>query len=221
METELLIRTFPKLYHMAHVDAWEGVRRHGLLSTSALLDLFEINGAEREQIESHRRPQNVLVRHAVHGTAVIRDNIPMDDRGLTRALIGLTPREWYQILNKRVFFWLTPERLTTLLSAGAYRGRDHCVLTIDTRGLVARHEKEISLSSMNSGCTKPYPHPRGKDLFQRIADYPFEHFRRKKGGARKAVVELAVDYAVPDIMDFVESVQIQNEAGVARQIWPR
>jgi hypothetical protein len=219
METELLVRTFPKLYHMAHVDSWDGIRRHGLLSTSALLDLFEVNGAERERIESFRRTRSVQIEHRVHGTAVIRDNIPMDDRGLDRALIGVTPTEWYELLNNKVFFWLTEERLTTLLSAGAYRGRDHCVLTLNAHSLIQRHEQRISLSPMNSGCTKPYPHARDRNLFQRIADYPFEHFRRKKGGPRKAVVELAVDHAVPDIVNFVELVTIRNEAGIVREVW--
>lgn len=221
METELLIRTFPKLYHMAHADSWDGIRKHGLRSTSALLDLFEINGAERQRIESLRRPKSVVIEHRVHGRAVIRDNIPMDDRGLERALTGITPKEWYELLNRKVFFWLTEERLSTLLSAGAYRGREHCVLSIDTRALVERHERNISLSSMNSGCTKPFPHPRDRNLFQRIVEYPFEHFRRKKGGLRKAVVELTVDYMVPDLAEFVEVVTIRNETGVVKQLWHR
>jgi hypothetical protein len=219
METELLIRTFPKLYHMAHVDSWDGIQKHGLRSTSALLDLFEINGAERQRIESLRRPKSVVIEHRVHGRAVVRDNIPMDDRGLERALTGITPKEWYELLNKKVFFWLTEERLSTLLSAGAYRGREHCVLTIDSQSLIERHERNISLSSMNSGCTKPYPHPRDRNLFQSIAQYPFEHFRRKKGGPRKAVVELTVDYAIPDITDFIQLVTIRNETGVVKKIF--
>jgi hypothetical protein len=32
---------------MAEVDSWPSIRHHGLLSTSALLELFEMTGAER------------------------------------------------------------------------------------------------------------------------------------------------------------------------------
>jgi len=221
MDPELLIRTFPRLYHMAHVDAWDGICRHGLLSTCALLDLFEINGAHRHQIEMCQRKRCVIIEHPVYGRAVIRDNMPMDDIGLRRALKGMTPSEWYRLLNGKVFFWLTEERLAKLLSAGAYRSSEHCVLTINTRSLVERHADKVWLCPMNSGCTKPFPHPRSIDIFRRIADYPFDHWRRRKGGARKAIVELAVDGAVSDITALVEAVAVQNQKGVLREVWSR
>jgi len=50
MDPELLIKTFPRLYHMADRDAWPSIQRHGLLSTTALLDLFEIHGAQRKAL---------------------------------------------------------------------------------------------------------------------------------------------------------------------------
>ena len=31
-----------RLYHMADNASWKGLHRHGLLSTEALLDLFEV-----------------------------------------------------------------------------------------------------------------------------------------------------------------------------------
>ena len=42
MEIERLISRYPTLYHMAEDGSWESIQRHGLLSTSALLDRFEI-----------------------------------------------------------------------------------------------------------------------------------------------------------------------------------
>ncbi len=42
MRTEDLITQFPQHYHMAEAGTWEGIRRYGLLSTTALLDAFEI-----------------------------------------------------------------------------------------------------------------------------------------------------------------------------------
>jgi hypothetical protein len=58
---------------------------------------------------------------------------------------------------------------------------------------------------MNSGCTRPYPHPRGKRTFLRISDYPYAARRTKTIRGERAV-ELAVDYAIPDIQRFVKRV---------------
>jgi hypothetical protein len=210
MDVSELIATFPRLYHMAHADAWPGIQKHGLLSTAALLDLFEIREALRHQIESCRRPEFVALEHANHGRAVIRDNKPMDDAGLRRALTGATPEIWYKLLNQKVFFWVTEQRLTTLLNARAYKKSNHCVLTIDSAPLIRAYADKIWLCPMNSGCTKPVPHPRSLGTFSRIPVYPFEAWTKKRSGATKAVVELAVDYAIPDIGNFVLSAELRN-----------
>ena len=39
-----LAATYPKLYHVTSEGSWQGIQRHGLLSTKALLDLFGIDG---------------------------------------------------------------------------------------------------------------------------------------------------------------------------------
>jgi hypothetical protein len=218
MDISELITTFPRLYHMAHANAWPGIQKHGLLSTAALLDLFHIAGEQRYQIESCRRPELVTVEHPEHGNAVIRDNKPMDDAGLKRALTGATPEAWYKLLNLKVFFWLTEERLQKLLGAGPYKNDNHCVLTINSELLISAYESKIWLCPMNSGCTKPFPHPRNPDTFSRISDYPFEMWKKKRAGAAKAVVELAVDYAVPDVSQFVELAELRNSKRIIRRL---
>jgi hypothetical protein len=199
-----LITRYPRLYHMAEADTWDSIRTNGLLSTSALLDLYEIEGTQRYAIESEHRPESIPISHPVYGTAVIRDQKPMSDGGLLRCLRDVTPKEWYETLNRRVFFWLTRERLLTLLNAKPYRNQKHCVLTIDTVLMLERHVDEITLAPLNSGCTKPYPHPRGSDTFLPLREYPYES-RRKKGDY-SAIVELTVDYKVPDIVDLTVKV---------------
>src|SRR5215208_2327651 len=112
MQAAELIARYPRLYHMAEDGSWDAIRRHGLLSTRALLDLFEIRGAERDALYSRHRPSGTTVHHPVHGTAVIRDQKPMSDSKVATALGGsMTPREWYELLNDRVFFWLSEDRL--------------------------------------------------------------------------------------------------------------
>lgn len=209
MEPKLLIEKFPRLFHMADKDAWPSIQRHGLLSTTALLDLFAVNGARRKALESAHRPECVTIHHPKHGTAVIRDQKPMDDKGLTRCLNGITPTEWYELLNRRTFFWLTEERLERLLGAGAYRNKQHCVLTLETRPLVERHLDRITLSPMNSGCTKPMPHPRGRDCFRPVREYPYDEWAKKRR-KQDGVVELVVDYSVPDVAEMVLTVEIRQ-----------
>ncbi len=182
---------------MSEDGSWESVRRSGLLSTSALLDKFEIKGERRFAIESSRRPETVSIKHPKYGPAIIRDNKPMQEKALQRCLIGVSPREWYEHLNRRVFFWVEWGRLLKLLGARAYRNRPHLVLEVDASALLRRHADRVTLSPINSGATFAMnPAPRGPDTFRRLADHPDD----------RPVVELAVDYAVPDIADFTISV---------------
>ncbi len=197
---------------MAEQGSWPSIRERGLLSTSALLDLYGIEGQERSKIERQRRPTGVTLSAAGFPPAVIRDQIPMTDGGLRRCLPkDITPADWYQLLNSKVFFWLTPQRLVTLLNADEYRNKPHDVIEVDTRGLVAAYRKVIWLCPMNSGCTKPFPHPRDDKTFRRIADYPYSQRRRKKKKGER-VVELSVDYSIPDIQRFVtHAIEMQGK----------
>src|SRR5580700_3745553 len=114
---EELAATYPLLYHMADAESWPSIQKHGLLSTSSLLDLFGISGKERRDIESTRRPNSVEITSPKYGRAVVRDQKPLSESKLAKSLSGCTVPEWYRLLNKRVFFWLTKSRLQTLLSA--------------------------------------------------------------------------------------------------------
>jgi hypothetical protein len=197
LELERLISRHPTLYHMAEDESWESIRRHGLLSTSALLDRFEVEGEARYAIESTRRPEIVRVEHPEHGVALVRDNKPMQEKSLEKCLVEMTPREWYEHLNRRVFFWVEWKRLLRLLDARAYKDRPHLVLEVDTAELLDRHAERVTLSPINSGATFAMsPASRGQGTFRRVADHPED----------KPIVELSVDYAVPDIADFVISV---------------
>ena len=190
---------------MAEAGSWPSIKRHGLLSTSALLDLFEVDGAEREAIESRRRAAMVPIHHPRHGTVWIRDNLPINVTVLRRTLVGMTEAEYYRLLNGRVFFWLRRQRLEKLLSARAYRDRHHDVLEIDTAILVERYGGAVELSHLNSGAVHAGAnYPRGVGTFLPIEDYPWR--QRLKVNSAEPVVELTVPYAVPDIAEMAVSV---------------
>lgn len=220
MDVAELVETYPRLFHMAESGSWPGIQRHGLLSTSALLDLFEVDGDLRTALESTRRPESVTITHPVHGTAVVRDQIPLREGPLAQCLVGMTPVEWYRELNRRVFFWLSEERVSGLLRGRAYRGRPHDVLTVDAASLVAAHEDEITLAPINTGSTIYNPRPRGVGTFLAITDYPFDDWRRRRS-RRTAVAELAVIGGVPDIVDHALIVESRQGDEVLETLWQR
>ncbi len=205
-EVEELLADCPTLYHMAERGSWPSIGTLGLLSTSALLDSYEVSGARRHEIEAQRRPSSVTLGKFGRAKAVVRDQLPMDDKGLERCLLDeISPEAWYRVLNSKVFFWLTRERLVRLLNAGTYQAQEHDVLELDSRALIEAHADQIWFCPMNSGCTKPFPHPRGRSTFLRIADYPYAQWKSKRRRGER-VVELAVDYAVPDVRKYVKRV---------------
>lgn len=211
---------YPRLYHMAEAGVWPSVEKHGLLSTSALLDLFEVNGDQRRRIQSEHRSESVHITHPRHGTAVIRDQKPMRESALRKCLRGMTPQQWYEMLNDRTFFWVTAERVQTLLNARAYRDRKHTVITVETAPLVAKYADRMFLSPINSGSTIYNPQERGSETFRPFSRYPFEE-RRKLRGLRNAVAEAAVIYAVPDLRDFTLRVEHRKGDSVLRVVYSR
>jgi hypothetical protein len=206
IELDELLKDCPTLFHMAEEGAWESIAENGLLSTTALLDRFGIEGDERQAIEACHRPEPVDIMEGGRLAARVRDQIPMSDNGLIRALPDhLSPRDWYKILNAKVFFWLNQGRLNRLLNAKTYRTQFHDVLEVDAKSFVGSYRDKVWLCPINSGCTKPYPHPRDESAFQRIDAYPYATWRKKRSVGER-VVELAVDYSIPDIRAFTNRV---------------
>lgn len=210
MTPQELVARYPQLFHMAELDSWPSIQRHGLLSTTALLDLFEIGGNERLRLESRWRPTSQSISHPLHGKAVLRDQKPMPPQKLSTCLDGLSPQEWYELLNGKTFFWAERRRLQTLLNAWAYRNEAHCVLTVDHHGLIKRHGTRASLSAINSGFVYSGA-TRGRFTFKPIAEFP-NHQR---------VWEVAVEYSVPDLADFVIRVEDWKRDARLRVIWER
>jgi hypothetical protein len=214
-----LIDIFPRLYHVTDGGAWPSVRTQGLLSTSALLDLYGVQGPARSAFESERRPTGMILKGDGLPDALLRDQSPMSEKALIGCLDGMTPREWYRSLNAKVFFWTSMQRLQRLLTAKAGRDVAQLVLTVDTRSLVTTHRDRVLLSGMNAGSTIRRPLLRGPRTFLPIADFPYEERRRTRSPS-DALVEFVVEGAVPDIMDHLVAVE---EIGPDRrvEVWRR
>jgi hypothetical protein len=199
-----LAKLYPRLYHMAEEGSWVSIQKHGLLSTTALLDLFEVPVEQRRALEAQRRLDSVPIHHPVHGTAWIRDNKPINETVLRRTLEGMTEEQFYRTLNSRVFFWVAIDRLDRLRKAPPYRNRRHDILELDTAALLKRHHERVELCHLNSGAVHPAAkYPRGAGTFAPIESY---QYGERKRVSNEPLVEVTVLYAVPDVRDFVISV---------------
>ena len=176
-----LATTYPRLYHITHEGSWPGIKERGLLSTEALLNLYGINGELRDSILSTHRPNCVAIEHQDYGRAIIRDQQPLIEARLRSVLQdGLSPRDWYILLNSKVFFWVSKERVERLRTARAYKSLRQTLIIVDTAKLLERHAERVTLCPINSGATRPMAWPRGKSSFLSIEHYPFDEFRRKE-----------------------------------------
>jgi hypothetical protein len=203
MNVDQLAARYPRLYHMAEADTWPAIKANGLMSTSAALDYHAIGGLQRSALEAGHRPEKVQLGKG-QGAIILRDQKPMPPERLARGLRdGITPTDWYKLLNAKVFMWAEEHRLLGLLNARQYRNLEHDVLTIDTASLLAEHAADIWLCHMNSGNTFPIPHHQGATTFRRILDYPI----KANGSPQKEVVEVVVDYHVPHISKHVTEVR--------------
>ena len=194
---------------MAEDGSWPSIQKHGLLSTSALLTLYGISGIERERIESDWRPKKLPISCEGLEDAVIRDQIPMPPDKLEKCLTNMTPKEWYRLVNRKVFFWTTRKSLEIFLAAKEYKNCPQLVITVNTRLLLELYASQVTLSSINSGSTyydpNRYnrPHDRGRETFKRMSEYNAPY-----------IAELAVEEGITDI----EGIAISVERWIAHRI---
>jgi hypothetical protein len=71
-----LLRLYPKLFHMAADGSWPSIERHGLLSTAAVLDRWEVSPETSKRLLTERRDESEVLEHPEHGIAIVRDQNP-------------------------------------------------------------------------------------------------------------------------------------------------
>jgi hypothetical protein len=200
-------RRITRVFHLAEAANWPSIGRHGVLSTQALLDLADVRGSERSRIERRQRQQSMTLPNG----AIVRDQSPMPPAALARCLRGPTPSQWYVLLNSKVFFWVDPERLDRQRRAC---GGPQVVLVIDADALLARYGDSASVTPINTGNARRHPALRGACTFVPYAAWSGAGWESETSalGTRPRSrshppAELAIEYAVPDVMDFVRDVR--------------
>jgi hypothetical protein len=191
------------VFHLAEADNWPSIQKHGLLCATALLGLAGNTEADRQRVARHRATRTVL-----SNGAVVRDQTPMPPAALRSCLHGMTPDEWYALLNSKVFFWADVERLNRHLHA--CRRHPQVVMVIEAATLLSRYNTRAAVSPFNTGNARRRPASRGHATFVPYLTWCETGWQHEAAGLgmrprsrSHRPAELTVDGAVPDVMDFV------------------
>lgn len=192
MDAAEFTRRHPRLFHLAHADAWPSLHEHGLLSLRSLVQRSGLPEDEQEGLLTRHRPASVPVEVPGFASVVVRDQGPLNMAKLSACLTGgMTPAEWLALLNSMVFLFPSEATLATLY--GKYREDPVTVVELDSRSLVAEYGSLIRLASINTGATVYVAAKRGTDTFRGIAQFD----------AKKQVKEVAVLDGIPDLRSYV------------------
>ena len=215
-----LIDLCPRLYHVTAVNNWDPILKHGLLPVSALLKRFEVCDGQHNRRERQHRKDDETLEHPVHGRAIIRHQKPLKQSMLHKCLLDdLSPEDWYQILNQRVFFWPNCERVETFLKTREHQSKHHLLIVVRTDRLIVDYGDRIELSPINSGATRSIEHKRGRGTFAALGDYDFEGWRKKRRSRKKAVAEVTVRGAVERLTSIATSAVCLDPRGTREVIW--
>ncbi|GAB3427555.1 hypothetical protein NX773_14410 [Massilia solisilvae] len=187
-------------YHLVDIRNLKSIQAHGLLSTQRLVELS--TNVNRSMLRQHR-PEEM---HLDFG-AFIRDQSTMQRKSIERALrSGVTPEDWFELLNSKVFFWLDLDSLNC--HRAACKNQKQVVLAIDVRRMLDEYAPLASVSPINSGHAMRSAAPRNLSTF-----VPYEKWvesgwdsEQVPGISRRGSLwpaELAITGQIPDIARFV------------------
>lgn len=173
IDLKLLSQKRPFLYHLTSKSNLPAIMSSkALLSASVLLE--QADGQGVTSYLRFRRANHLPIE--IKGRRVlIRDQRPLSDKALQKCLEdGLTPEDYYELLNDRVFLWATVSRLCR--HHDRYRSEDPVLLRFPTAQLL-RLNADVEFSRINSGATRANSYlggiapPRGRATFQHARDY--------------------------------------------------
>lgn len=169
--------------------------------------LMAASGSAGDNAPRRHRPTAQRLASGV----LIRNQKPMPPAALARCLKGgLKPDDWFELLNSKVFFWLDIERLNR--QRNACKDAPQIALVIDAQRLLSLYAAVASVAPINTGNAMRAAAPRNRTTFvpyERWVEDGWVHEKIPGVPQRPAShhpVELTIDGAVPEIMDFVVSV---------------
>jgi hypothetical protein len=188
------------VFHMVDQANWQSVAQRGLLSASMLIDeLPDIE--QRADLKRRFRPSTLVLQTGCR----LRDQRPMPPACLARCLDQpLQPADWYALVNDRVFFWASAERLQR--HHAACLDRAQVILAIDTEQLMAQHADEAEVTAFNTGNARRLPAKRGNRSFVPYRSWLENAWQEEQAFGRPPrppahrPIELVVRHAVPNVL---------------------
>ncbi len=134
MTREKFIEKRPYMYHLTSMENFENIKNERkLFSATHLINLSDKTSEKKTELISSKR--NCAITISANGTNVnIRDQQPISIKALGKCLTdNMTVEEYIQLLNSRVFFWPTKDRLGRHYKR--YREEDIVILRVSTQDL--------------------------------------------------------------------------------------
>ena len=213
MTPEELAKLHPQLFHVTRTNVLPLIEKHGLLSTNALLDLFEVEQTIRDDIAQRPRKAGIQLSHRDNGVVWLNDQAPLNLKKLAKCLDDdLTPLSWLDILNSRVYLWADKAGLERLKTANVKRRRKVSILTINTLRFAEAFIDQLEISPINSGATLHQPAHRGLSTFAKINELDFQTWRNRRRNlgyknSLDTIKEVTVIGLIYNFTRFVDDIQ--------------
>jgi hypothetical protein len=209
-------RAIKTVYHLVDAGNWQSVQKLGLMSAARLM---AASGKAEDNTPRRHRPTAQRLASGV----LIRNQKPMPPPTLARCLkSGLKPEAWFELLNSKVFFWLDIDRLNR--QRHACKDAPQIALVIDAERLLAKYSTVATVAPINTGNAMRAAAPRNRSTFVPYERWVVDGWNDEviPGAPRRPAnhrpVELTIDDAVPDIMEYVvRAVVLRAGEPLARQ----
>jgi hypothetical protein len=159
MKIEEFIKKKEFLYHLTDSDNLEKIKAEKkLLSTEAILNLTSFVENERIEFLSQRRKTHEIIEIG-EDKYHIRDQRPISLLNLVKCLTtGFSVKDFFRMLNNRVFFWPTLQRLNSHYKR--YSSENPIIIRVATEELL-KINPHSEFCRLNSGATRSNSHLKG------------------------------------------------------------
>jgi hypothetical protein len=178
MDITKFIKLRPILYHLTDKRNIKNLQHNGgmLYSTTELVSMSTLSKEEKVEIIRERRPIHKEI--TCNGQLVhIRDQRPISIKNLQKCIpMGWSIGDYIQLLNEKVFFWPTLNRLNRHYNR--YAHEKPVIIKVDT-AILFNLNPQPEFCHLNSGATRSSsyydggPPPRGGATFLGASAYPF------------------------------------------------
>lgn len=159
MEINNFIKKRPYLFHLTSKDNIKNIiSTKKLYSTKCIVETTEC--PEPNKILKEKRMEHKIIKHN-DITYMLRDQKPISEKLLKGCLEeGMTFEQYYEMLNERVFWWPTIDRLTRHYSR--YESEKPKIIRVSTESVYKLNKSKIEFSHLNSGALRANPYLKGK-----------------------------------------------------------